>query len=181
LPVSDQPVRTRVLARERWWPFQEFMIAAGAEGPIDDVEFRGAGAARPTPEVLTALAQARAIVIGPSNPVISIGPMLALAEFRRAIQDAAAPVIAVSPFVRGRILKGPTKPFLVWAGQPLTSTGIATLYSGLIDGLVADERTDLVPVLEIDVLMDSAAARARVAEEALRFALAIAEPTHRSD
>jgi LPPG:FO 2-phospho-L-lactate transferase len=181
LPMSDQPVRTRVLARGQWWPFQEFMIKARADGPIDDLEFRGAGAAHPTPEVLKALAEARAILIGPSNPVISIGPMLALPEFRGAIQDAAAPVIAVSPFVGGRILKGPTEPFLVWAGQPLTSTGIAALYSGLIDGLVADERTDVLPVLEIDVLMDSAAARARVAEQSLRFALAIAEPGHPSD
>jgi LPPG:FO 2-phospho-L-lactate transferase len=157
------------------------MIRAGGDGPIHEIEFRGAGAAHPTPEVLTALAQARVIVIGPSNPVISIGPMLALAGLRKAIQDAAAPVIAVSPLVRGRSVKGPTESFLAWAGQPLTSSGIATLYSGVIDGLVTDERTELVPVLETDVLMDSAAARARVAAEALRFALAIAEPTRSGD
>jgi LPPG:FO 2-phospho-L-lactate transferase len=177
LPVSDQPVRTRVLAHDRWWPFQEFMIKARGEGPVDDVAFRGAGAARATPEVLAALSQARAIVIGPSNPVISIGPMLALAGLRDAIEATTAPVVAVSPLVRGQSVKGPTEAFLAWAGQPLTSTGIAALYSGLIDGLVADERTELVPVLETDVLMASAAARTRVAEETLRFALGIAEPT----
>jgi len=181
LPMTDQPVRTRVLARGRWWPFQEFMIKARGEGPIDEVEFRGAGAAQPTPEVLAALAQARAIVIGPSNPVISIGPILALAQLHKAIQAPAAPVVAVSPLVRGRSVKGPTDSFLAWAGQPLTSSGIAMLYAGLIDGLVADEPTELVPVLEAGVLMDSAAARARVAEEALRFTLALAEPTRSGD
>jgi LPPG:FO 2-phospho-L-lactate transferase len=181
LPMSDQPVRTRVLARGRWRPFQEFMIRARSEGPVDEVEFRGAAAAHPTPEVLAALAEARAIVIGPSNPVISIGPMLALARLRKAIQDADAPVVAVSPLVRGRVVKGPTETFLAWTGQPLSSTGIATLYSGLVDGLVADEQTELVPVHETDVLMDSAPARARVAEETLRFALAIAEPAHPGD
>jgi LPPG:FO 2-phospho-L-lactate transferase len=174
LPMSDEPVRTRVLAHSRWRSCQEFIIKARGKGPIDEVEFRGAGGARPTPEVLAALAEARAIVIGPSNPVLSIGPMLALARLRKAIEDSRAPVVAVSPLVAGRAVKGPTAPFLAWAGQPSTSTGIATLYAGLIDGLVADERTDLVPVLETDVLMGSPDARARVAQETLGFALAIA-------
>jgi LPPG:FO 2-phospho-L-lactate transferase len=89
-------------------------------------------------------------------------------------------VVAVSPLVAGRAVKGPTAPFLAWAGQPSTSTGIATLYAGLIDGLVADERTNLVPVLETDVLMGSPDARARVARETLGFALAVAGRTRRA-
>ena len=76
LPMSDGPVRTRVQAHGRWWPFQEFMIRGRAEGPVDDVEFAGARAAGASPEVLEAIAGARAIVLGPSNPVISIGPIL---------------------------------------------------------------------------------------------------------
>jgi LPPG:FO 2-phospho-L-lactate transferase len=173
LPMTDQPVRTRVLAHERWWPLQEFLIKGRGAGPIDDVEVRGARAATPTPELLDAIATARAIVIGPSNPVISIGPILAVPGVRAALQAASAPIVAVSPLVRGTVVKGPTEPFMVWAGQPLTSTGIAGHYDGLIDGLVADQRTAAVPVLETDVLMQGAEGRARLADETLRFALAL--------
>jgi len=172
LPMSDRPVRTRVLAHGRWWALQEFLIQGRGQGPIDDVDLRGASSAPATPEVLTALASARAILIGPSNPVISIGPILAVAGMRAALDASPAPVVAVSPLVRGDVVKGPTEPFLDWLGQPLTSDGIATIYEGLIDGLVADQRTELVPVLETDVLMDSDATRGRVAAQALEFALA---------
>lgn len=173
LPASDIPIRTLVMAHGRWWGLQEFLITGRGEGPVDEVDFRGAGGATPTAEVLTAIGQARAIVIGPSNPVISIGPMLAIRQLRTALEQTPAPVVAVSPLVRGEVVKGPTEPFLQWAGQPVTSTGIASLYAGLIDGLVADERTELLPVLDTNVLMDSARARARLAAEALEFALAL--------
>jgi LPPG:FO 2-phospho-L-lactate transferase len=173
LPMSDRPVRTRVMAQGRWWPFQEFMIRGRGEGPVEDVDYHGAAAARPTPEVLEALAGARAIVIGPSNPVISIEPILALDGVRAALRDSGAPVVAVSPLVHGEVVKGPTATFVQWAGQPLTSAGIASWYEGIIDGLVADERTGRVPVLVTDVLMDTPTARRRLAEETLRFALAL--------
>jgi LPPG:FO 2-phospho-L-lactate transferase len=173
LPMSDFPVRTRVMAHARWWPLQEFLIKGRGEGPVDGVEFRGASSAPPSPEVLAAIAEAQAIVIGPSNPVISIGPILALNALRRALHDATAPVVAVSPLVRGAVVKGPTEPFMAWSGRPLSSTGIAATYAGLIDGLVADERADQVPTLETDVLMDTPAARTRVADETLRFALGL--------
>ncbi len=173
LPMSDSPVRTRVMAHGRWWPIQQFLITGRGEGPIEGVDFRGAKASRPTPEVLEAITSARTIVIGPSNPVISIGPILALEGVRSALIESAAPVVAVSPLVRGGVVKGPTEPFMAWIGQPLSSAGIATLYAGLIDGLVADERTDDIPVLETDVMMDTVAARARVAGEALEFAQAL--------
>ncbi|HEY1591845.1 MAG TPA: 2-phospho-L-lactate transferase [Solirubrobacteraceae bacterium] len=173
LPMSDQPVRTRILARERWWSLQEFLIRGRGEGPVDDVDFRGAAAASPTPEVLEAIATARAIVIGPSNPVISIGPILGVPGLRAALETSPAPIVAVSPLVRGTVVKGPTEPFMAWAGHSLDSSGIADHYAGVIDGLVADERTDSVPVLETDVMMDGAESRARVAGETLGFALAL--------
>jgi LPPG:FO 2-phospho-L-lactate transferase len=173
LPMSDDPVRTRVMANDQWQPFQEFMIKNGGEGPVQDVDFRGVRAARATPEVLDAVASARAIVLGPSNPVISIGPMLALDDLRAALVGSSAPVVAVSPIVRGEIVKGPTAAFLDWAGVPLTSTGIATLYGDAIDGLVADEPTDAVPMLETEVLMYGAQGRRRLAEQTLRFALGL--------
>jgi LPPG:FO 2-phospho-L-lactate transferase len=173
LPMSDDPVRTHVMKTGSWWPIQEFLIRGRGEGPVEGVDFRGAVEAQPSAEVLDAIARARAIVIGPSNPVISIGPILAVPALRIALTDADAPVVAVSPLVGGKVVKGPTEPFMEWAGEPLTSTGIATLYNGLLDGLVADERTAAVPVLETDVMMDSVPARARVAEETLRFAEAL--------
>ncbi len=173
LPMSDRPVRTRVMARGRWWRFQEFMIKARGEGPIEQIDFRGAPSAAPTPEVLDAIATARAIVLGPSNPVISIGPILAIPEVRAAIRRSPAPVVAVSPVVKGEVVKGPTAAFMRWAGWPLTSDGIATAYTGLIDGLIADQPTSLVRVLETDVLMDSPTARHRLADETVRFVLTL--------
>jgi LPPG:FO 2-phospho-L-lactate transferase len=174
LPMSDAAVRTWVKVRGRWAPFQEFMIRDGAAGPIDDVAFRGAESAAPTSEVLEALAGARAVVIGPSNPVISIGPMLALPGMRDALRASPGPVVAVSPLVGGRSLKGPTETFLAWAGLPVSSSGIAAAYDGLLDGLVADERCDALPTLETDVAMPDATARARLARETLEFAAALA-------
>jgi LPPG:FO 2-phospho-L-lactate transferase len=173
LPMADRPVRTRILAHGHWWSFQEYMIKGEARGPVDDVEFAGARAAPPSPEAIEAITKARAIVIGPSNPVISIGPILALGELREALNASPAKVVAVSPIVRGTVLKPATVPFMQWAGHPLSSAGIASYYAGVIDGLVADERTDAVPVLETDVLMGDADGRRRVAEQALGFALAL--------
>ncbi|HEX5782934.1 MAG TPA: 2-phospho-L-lactate transferase [Solirubrobacteraceae bacterium] len=164
LPMCDEPVRTHVKARGAWHPFQEFMIKQRAAGPVEDVAFEGIEAARPTPEVLEALERADLIVIGPSNPVISIGPILAVPGLREAMK---APVIAVSPLVRGQVLKGPTDQFLAWAGHPLSSNGIAAHYEGLLDGLVADERADSVPTRVTDVEMNDYQARRRLAREVL--------------
>jgi LPPG:FO 2-phospho-L-lactate transferase len=174
LPMSDRPVRTRVQADGRWWPVQEFLIRNRGEGPVQDVDFRHARAAGTTPEVLDALATARAIIIGPSNPIISIGPILALDGVADAIRGSQAPVVAVSPLVRGQVVKGPTEAFLRWARQTFSSSGIAAIYAGLIDGLVADERTRALPVLDTDVMMADADGRRRLAEQTLRFALALA-------
>jgi LPPG:FO 2-phospho-L-lactate transferase len=173
LPMSDDPVRTRIMADGCWYALQEFLIRLQAPGKIEAIEFRGARAANPTAEVLRAVESARAIIIGPSNPAISIGPILALSGLRAALQDSSAPVVAVSPLVGGQVVKGPTEAFMQWAGQPMSSPGVASLYAGVIDGLVADEATDLVPVLETDVAMNGPAGRARVAEATLRFALGL--------
>jgi LPPG:FO 2-phospho-L-lactate transferase len=177
LPMCDEPVRTWVRAGEDWSPFQEFMIRAGgknAGGEVHDTKLRGVDEARPTPEVRAALAGASAIVIGPSNPVISIGPILAIPEMRQAMLDSPAPIVAVSPIVGGDVLKGPTEAFMRWAGFEATTASIAACYAGLIDGLVADEPVDGVPVLQTDTLMSDAASRRRVAAETLQFAAGLA-------
>ncbi len=169
LPMSDRPVRTRVLAQRRWWPLQEYLIRCEDQA-VGGVEFRGAAVARASPEALSAIANARAIVIGPSNPVISIGPMLALADLRAALEQTAAPVVAISPIVDGQVLKGPTADFLRFSGVPASGAGIAALYDGLIDGIVCDDPVDELPSLRTDVLMDGPLGRRRLAAEALRFA-----------
>jgi LPPG:FO 2-phospho-L-lactate transferase len=177
LPMSDQPVRTRVLADGEWYPLQEFLIRRRGVGPVQDVEFRHAPAARATPEILAALRSARAIIIGPSNPVISIGPILAVPGIAAAIADSPAPVVAVSPLVAGAVLKGPTAEFLRWAGRTCDSNGIATLYAGLIDGLVADQPATEPPALptrQRDVRLDTPRHRREVAAATLDFALGLA-------
>jgi LPPG:FO 2-phospho-L-lactate transferase len=176
LPMSDDAIRTRVRACGRWWPFQEFMIRRGAQGPVEDVAFDGIGGAAPAPEALDAVTRAHAIVIGPSNPVISVRPILDVPGFADALRASPAPVVAVSPIVRGKILKGPTQPFMAWAGLDVDAGGIAAYYGDLLDGIVTDEAGDGlgVPVLTTETLMGDPSARARVARETLDFALALA-------
>jgi LPPG:FO 2-phospho-L-lactate transferase len=144
------------------------MIKLRAEGP-EAIELRGIDQARPTPEVLDAIAAAEAIVIGPSNPVISIGPILAVPGMREALANAPAPVVAVSPFVRGEVLKGPTVAFCEMAGLPLGTAAVEQAYAGVVEGVVADECGSL-PCTDADVLMDTPDARRRVAAAALEFA-----------
>jgi LPPG:FO 2-phospho-L-lactate transferase len=141
---------------------------------VEDVEYAGVRDARPTEELLQALSSARAVIIGPSNPVVSIAPILAVPAVADAVRQTSAPVVAVSPLVGGEVVKGPTEPFMAWAGHPLSSDGIAASYTGLIDGIVADERSSSVPTLETDVLMADSAGRRRVAEQTLRFAASLA-------
>jgi LPPG:FO 2-phospho-L-lactate transferase len=174
LPMADRPVRTRVLARGRWVPFQEFMIRERGAGPVDGIEFAGVEAATAPAAVLEAIAQARAIVIGPSNPIISIRPILAVPGIAGALRASSAPVVAVSPIVGGQVLKGPTDAFMAWAELPLNATGVVRAYDGLLDGIVADEPVDGLRALETDTRMDDAAARRRVAEAVLRFAETLA-------
>jgi LPPG:FO 2-phospho-L-lactate transferase len=172
VPMADAPVRTSVRSGDRWMPFQEFMVRERAAIPIDGVRFDGADAAGPPPEALAALSAARAIVVGPSNPVISIRPILSVPGMADALRAAAAPVVAVSPVVGGQVVKGPTRPFLDWAGVETSAAGVAGYYGDVLDGFVADEPMDGVdlPLLQIDTLMADAAGRARVAGEVLRFA-----------
>jgi LPPG:FO 2-phospho-L-lactate transferase len=172
LAPSDDELRTWVRARGEWHPFQDFMIRQRGRGPIEDVEFRGAATARPAPEAVEAIRGARAIVIGPSNPVLSIDPILSV--LGDELRAAAAPVVAVSPLVRGEVLKGPTAACLEWAGRSQDSDGIAAHYEGLIDGLVADRRASHVPTLETAVELSDPQERRRIARATLEFADALA-------
>jgi LPPG:FO 2-phospho-L-lactate transferase len=180
LPMCDEPVQTYVRTEGDWRHFQEYLILQHSEPALEGVEFRGAEEARVTPEVLEAIAQAEAVVIGPSNPIASIGPMLAVPGMREALADTDAPVVAVSPLVGGRSLKGPTEAFLSWAGHPVDDGGIAACYAGIAAGMVVDRGTPSGPasmmgivLRQTDTLMPDGEARARLANEVIEFALSL--------
>jgi LPPG:FO 2-phospho-L-lactate transferase len=177
LPMCDEPVQTYVRTDGEWRHFQEYLIGQHGEPELEGVEFRGVEDARPTPEVERALEATEAVVIGPSNPIASIGPILALPGMKEALRAIDAPVVAVSPLVGGRSLKGPTEQFMRWAGLEIDDGGLAEHYSGLISGLVVDRGTPSGPsslsgvvLHQTNTLMADADARAHLASEALEFA-----------
>ncbi len=174
LPMSDDPVRTWVRSGAGWCSFQQFMIRQGAQGIVEGLEFRGAERATPSEQVLTAIAAADAIVIGPSNPLASIAPILAIPGIHEALAAAAAPVVAVSPVVGGEILKGPTAAFMAFAALECSAEGVADFYGERLDGIVADENVARLPTLQIDTRMDDGVSREHVARQTLDFALALA-------
>ncbi|MFY9488765.1 MAG: 2-phospho-L-lactate transferase CofD family protein [Solirubrobacterales bacterium] len=170
LPMSDQPVRTIVETTAGDRPLQEFLIRDRGAGEITGVRFDGIDAALPTLDVLDAISSADAVVIGPSNPVISIQPILELGGLRDALAAAAAPVVAVSPFVEGEVLKGPTAAFMTALGYSAGNAGAMDFYAGLIDGFVADSAPDGGTVHVTDVRMADSAGQLRLAEAVADFA-----------
>ena len=175
LPMSEDRVRTRVRTPAGWRGLQEFLIVDRGEAPIEGVELDGIVDARPSPEVLEALAAAEMVIVGPSNPVISIGPILSVPGMRDAIAAAPGPVVAVSPFVGGRTVKGPTDAFVAAVGRPATAAGVASLYTGLLDGMVVDDGDppgdpEGVAVLRCPTLMQGGAGRRALAKRVLEFA-----------
>jgi LPPG:FO 2-phospho-L-lactate transferase len=175
LPMCEERVRTQVRTAEGWRGLQQYLVAEHAQAPVEEIRIDGIQAAQPTPEVLQAVAGAEVIVIGPSNPVISIGPILAMPALRDAISAARAPVIAVSPYVAGQVVKGPTDLFMAAIGRPSTAAGVASLYEGVIDAMICDtEDPDPPPegiqVLRSPTLMEGAEGRFRLAARTLDFA-----------
>jgi LPPG:FO 2-phospho-L-lactate transferase len=179
LPMADAPVRTKVITAAGRRDLQEYLIVDGGQPEVLGVELEGIESAEPSREVLDALRAAEAIVIGPSNPVISIGPILAVPGLRDAIAASPAPVVAVSPYVAGEVVKGPTDNFMQARGRPTTAAGVASLYAGLVDGMVVDEGDPDPPPAEIGTLaaatlMEGPSGRARVARIVLDYAATLA-------
>lgn len=139
LPVTDDAVRTRVDTPEGWMDFQPWFVGRRAEPAVCEVVFAGAATARPLPAALAAIAEAEAIVICPSNPFISIEPMLAVPGIADALRAARAPVVAVSPIIGGQAVKGPTAKMMGELGTPPSSRAVAERYGALLDLYVADE------------------------------------------
>jgi LPPG:FO 2-phospho-L-lactate transferase len=179
LPATDDLLRTVVETPAGAFSFQEWFVARGHRDEVDRLRFDGAESARPAPGVREALDGADVILIAPSNPFVSIGPILAVGSIREALQQRRAPAVAVSPLIGGRAVKGPADAMMERLAGGTTPAHVAGCYEGLIDALVIDE-ADADGAAEAGVrtivtrtLMDGAEGRLRVAEAALEGAAAL--------
>jgi LPPG:FO 2-phospho-L-lactate transferase len=139
LPATDDPLRTFVETAEGTFGFQTWFVARGHRDEVDAVHYAGSPEASPAPGVLDSLASADVILIAPSNPYVSIGPILAVAEIRAALEHRTVPCVAVSPLIGGRAVKGPADRMLQRLAGGTTPAHVASCYAGLIDALVIDE------------------------------------------
>lgn len=175
LPMTDEPVRTEVLTEDGWLEFQEYFVHRHQAPTVSDLRFRGIDAATATPEVLTAMGSSELIVIAPSNPFVSVRPILEVDGIEAALQAARArgvPVVAVSGIVGGRAIKGPADRMLVSLGHEASALGVARQYAGIADIFVLDRVDEaLAPPIEglglrtvvTDTIMADDVGRARLA------------------
>ncbi|WP_245759629.1 2-phospho-L-lactate transferase [Poseidonocella sedimentorum] len=138
LPTDDR-VQTKVETDAGWIGFQDYFVRQQCAPEVKALRYDGIEAARPTPEALAALAGADLIVIAPSNPLVSIRPILGIPGIAEAVKQAAAPVVAVSPLIAGRVVKGPADRMMAALGHRVDAVGIAEIYAGLAGSLVIDE------------------------------------------
>jgi LPPG:FO 2-phospho-L-lactate transferase len=139
LPATDDPLRTFVETPAGTFPFQTWFVARGHRDEVDALHYAGAPEARPAPGVLEAIAAADVLVIAPSNPYVSIAPILAVEEIRSALAQRTVPCVAVSPIIGGRAVKGPVDRMLARLARGVSPAHVAGCYPGLIDALVFDE------------------------------------------
>ncbi len=175
LPMSDDPVRTRVLTEEGWIDFQDYFVRLHCTPAVREIAFAGAASARPHPDFLAALGddKLRMVVICPSNPLISIDPILSLPGVRDALRSCRSPVVAVSPLIGGKAVKGPTAKMMAELGLPVDAASVARHYGDLLDHYVIDEAdagavTGLdLPVTATRALMQTLADREALARVVL--------------
>jgi LPPG:FO 2-phospho-L-lactate transferase len=177
LPASDDPIRTFVETPAGTFPFQTWFVARGHRDEVDAVHYTGAPDASAAPGVVDAIEEADVILFAPSNPYVSIGPILAVDEIRTAIEERAAPCVAISPLIDGRAVKGPADRMLARLAGGTTPAHVAGCYEGLIDVLVVDEadRPDapiagLRNTVVTETLMTDASAARRLAAAAVHAA-----------
>lgn len=184
LPMCDEPVATILDTQEGPMEFQVYFVRRGQKDDVRCVELRGIEDARITDAVEESVASADLILLCPSNPVVSIGPVLAVPGMRKALDASSAPKVAVSPIIGGRALKGPADRMLASLGQESSATGVARIYEALLDGMVVDlvdgdERAGIealgMRVLATEVVMRDAEDRTRLAREVLDFGANLAE------
>ena len=176
LPMSDDPVRTTVLTADGPLAFQHYFVRDRCTPAVTGFEFAGAAAAAPSAAVMDWLASADAVLICPSNPFVSVHPMLSMPGFREAVRAARAPVVAVSPIVGGSAIKGPTAKMMRELGVPTEAAQVAAHYGELLDGFVLDsqdaalaDRIETATVVTNTVML-TLADRIALAESVLEFA-----------
>jgi LPPG:FO 2-phospho-L-lactate transferase len=149
IPMSDDPVRTRIIGPGGEIPFQEYMVKLRTGVDVRGVEFGGAAGARPAPGVIEALRDAETVILAPSNPIVSIGPILAVPGVREALAASRAVRVAISPIIAGEVVKGPAAKMLQTLGHEVSAVGVARIYRGLVDLMVIDEKDRaLAPAVE---------------------------------
>ena len=178
IPMTDDRVGTTIETPGGWIDFQDYFVRRRQQDDVIGVSFVGIEAAHPTTAALEAVHSAEMIMLAPSNPIVSIGPILAIDEFHRAISDRTVPAIAISPLIGGKALKGPADKMMETLGHESTAVGVARLYEGLIDGFVIDH-VDAEQAVEIeelgiavfvtDAIMHDVADRGRLAKEVVTF------------
>ncbi|MFN8616663.1 MAG: 2-phospho-L-lactate transferase [Dehalococcoidia bacterium] len=178
LPMSNEPVRTMITGPEGELAFQEYMVRLRTEVDVRSIRFDGLEAARPAPGVIESLRDARVVFLAPSNPFVSVGPILAVAGVREALQTTNATRVAVSPIIAGQVVKGPAAKMMTTMGYEVSALGVAKIYDGLIDVFVIDEQDRaLKPEVEglglrcfvTDTMMTSMERKADVARDILAF------------
>ena len=176
IPMSDDPVRTRLRTADGWLDFQEYFVRRRCEPVVHELLFQGAGAARPHPEFMAALTDPslQAIIICPSNPFISVEPILAIPGVRQAMIDSPAPVIAVSPIIAGQAVKGPTAKMMTELGMDPSAGTVAHRYHDLLDGYVIDH-ADMSEVVSIDARVTLAQTLMRTIEDREALARTVLE------
>ncbi len=176
LPMSNDRIATRIIGPDGEIPFQDYMVRLRTEVEVRDVMFDGAQAASPAPGVIEAILGARAVILAPSNPLVSIGPILAVPGVRDALASSSATRIAISPIIAGEVVKGPAAKMLRTLGHEVSAVGVARIYQGLIDVMVIDDQDRaLAPRIEAlgmrcvvtDTMMTSAERKAELARAVL--------------
>lgn len=182
MPMSDQPVPTHIMTSAGELHFEEYFVQRRAQDEVLGVRFVNVEAASPAPGLLEAIAEAEAILFAPSNPIVSVGPILALPGVRAALQATKAPIVAVSPIVGGAPIKGPAAPLMRSQGLEVSALGIAHAYQGLIDGLVIDDLDAAlaapiaalgIGVVVTDTIMRGPDEKAHLAQTALDLAASL--------
>jgi LPPG:FO 2-phospho-L-lactate transferase len=179
LPASDDSVRTRVLTQVGWIGFQDYFVRQRTAPVVHALAFEGAERARPHPDLLAAIAEAEAVVICPSNPFISVDPILAVPGVRSALEKTMAPVVAVSPIIGGRAVKGPTAKIMAELGMVPSARAVAERYGKLLDVFIADTEDAAtieglrIPVRLAPTLMTDVAEKIALARVVLDAAAAL--------
>jgi LPPG:FO 2-phospho-L-lactate transferase len=179
LPMSNERIETRIIGDEGEIAFQDYMVKLGTEPEVREIKFAGIESSRPAPGVLEALTEAETVIIAPSNPLVSIGPILAVPGVHEALSATQATKVAVSPIIAGDVVKGPAAKMMRSLGHEVSAVGVAEIYRDFLDVMVIDEQDrDLAPRVEAlgmrcvvtDTMMTSDERKAELARDILEAA-----------